>query len=71
MGGRRARDEYSVRDDDRGTPHSGKGARGTSGHALIVVLGLLVTGAVLGYGMLIPGEITGQAKPETTIGSTR
>ena len=71
MGGGGTRGEYNVRDDDRATPYSGTGRRATSGYGLMLLLGLLVAGAFLGYGMLHAGEATNQTKPEATIGSTR
>ncbi|MGA0594330.1 hypothetical protein [Enterovirga sp. CN4-39] len=71
MGGKRLSGEYAVRDDGRATPYAGTGRRATSGYGLIFVLGLLVAGAFLGYGMFHKGEVNEQAKPEATVGSTR
>ena len=63
--------EYSLRDDDRATPYAGTGRRSTSGYAIILVLGLLVAGAALGYGMFHRSEVQNQSKPEAVVGSTR
>ena len=63
--------EYGLRDDDRATPYAGTARRATSGYGIIFVLALLVAAGFLGSGMLHRGEVTNQAKPEATLGSTR
>jgi hypothetical protein len=61
--------EYSLRDDDRGTPYTGSKRR--YGYGPVLLLGLLVVAAFLAYGVFHRGEVTNQSKPEATVGSTR
>jgi hypothetical protein len=63
--------EYALRGDSGATPYAGTGRRARSAYGLIFVLGLLVAGALLGYGMFNRGEVSTQGKPEATVGSTR
>jgi hypothetical protein len=55
--------EYNLRDDDRATPYAGTGRRATSGYGIILVLGLLVAGVFLGYGMFHRSEVQTRANP--------
>lgn len=63
------RREFELRDDDRASPYTG--SRRRSGYGLVLLLGIVVAGAFVAYGMFHRGEVSSGAKPEATVGATR
>lgn len=66
--------EFELRDDDRpsASAYSGGRGRGRSGYGAVLLLGILATAALIGYGALHRGEVKSpDSGGQATAGSTR